>query len=158
MTDELLACMVAERSIRRLISLYCDAVRRRDPDSVGRLFTDDARVEIAGMPERVGRHAIVEGLRRTVSGFSYLHQMCDTGLIDVDGAPAWARLGIFEVNRPNGSEGLNVIMGAYEDEYRQVEGAWRFHHRRFSLQSRVLLSAAEAQQWPAIAPRFDFAP
>jgi hypothetical protein len=157
-TGDILACLAAERAIRRLIALYCDCVRRHDADSVGSLFTDDARVEIAALPVRVGRQAIIEGLRGTLSAFTYLHQICDTGLIDVDSAIARSRLGVFEVNRPNGSECLNVIMGAYEDEYALSEGGWRFHRRRFNLQSRVLLPSVTAQEWPAIAPGFAFEP
>jgi len=158
MTDGLLETLAAERAIRRLISLYCDGVRRRDADAVGELFAPDARVKIADMPERVGRTEIVEGLRRTISNFSYLHQTCDTGLIDVDGDFARARHGVVEANRPNGSDNLNVIFGAYEDEYRRLEAGWRFHRRRFGLQSRVLLPASDLQEFPAVAAAFSFAP
>jgi hypothetical protein len=158
MPDDLIATVAAERSIRRLISLYCDAVRRRDPDAAGELFAPDASVRIAEFPERVGRRAIVEGLRRTLSGFSYLHQTCDTGLIDLDGETAHARHGVMEANRPNGVEGLNVIFGAYEDEYRLLADGWRFQRRRFSLDFRVLLPSAELQQFPSVAPGLSFAP
>jgi ketosteroid isomerase-like protein len=158
MDDRLLATLAAERAIRRLISLYCDAVRRGDPDAIGELFTPDARVRIAELPERVGRQEIVEGLRRTMAGFSYLHQTCDTGLIDVEGELARARHGVIEANRPNGAEALNVIFGAYEDEYRLSEAGWRFHRRRFGLQFRVQLAAAELQQFSQFAPGFAFAP
>jgi ketosteroid isomerase-like protein len=158
MDDSLLATLAGERAIRRLISLYCDAVRRGDPDAVGELFTPDASVRIADLPERVGRQEIVEGLRRTMAGFSYLHQTCDTGLIDVKGGLARARHGVIEANRPNGAEALNLIFGAYEDEYRLSEIGWRFHRRRFDLRFRVQLPAAEFQQFPEIASRSEFFP
>jgi uncharacterized protein (TIGR02246 family) len=158
MPDPILHVLAAERAVRRLVSLYCDAVRRRDPDAVGVLFTDDARVRIVDMPERVGREAIVEGLRRTMTNFSYLHQMCDVGLIDVDGAVARARLGVFEANRPNGLDSLNTIFGDYDDEYRLVDDGWRFHRRRFSLRFRALAPASAMEHFAEVAPGFTFAP
>jgi ketosteroid isomerase-like protein len=158
MADPMLAALAAERSIRRLIALYCDAVARRDPDSIGVLFTPDARVTIHDMPERVGIGEIVEGLRRMTAVFSYLHQKCDTGLIDVDGDVARTRSLVLEANRANGSDNLNTIFGVYEDEFRLLEKGWRFHRRRFTLQFRAVLAASEIQQFPDFAPAFAFVP
>jgi hypothetical protein len=93
-----------------------------------------------------------------LSGFSYLHQLCDTGLIDVDGEAACARHGVMEANRPSGADGLNVVFGAYEDEYRLLADGWRFQRRRFSLDFRVLLSASELQEFALAAPGLLFSP
>ena len=158
MPDTVLETLAAERAIRRLVSLYCDAVRRKDVDAAGTLFAADARVQIADFPERVGRAQIVDGLRRTLADFTYLHQICDMGLIDLKGDVARARLGVIEANRPNGSESLNMIFGAYEDEYKLLEEGWRFHRRRFNLQLRALLPTSEIQAFQALAPSFPFAP
>ena len=158
MANSSLATLAAENAIRRLVSLYCDAVARKDPDAIAGLFTPDARVQIADLPERVGRREIVEGLRRTMSAFSYLHQKCDTGLIDVDGASARARLGVIEANRSNGADSLNMIFGFYEDEFKLLEEGWRFHRRKFTLQFRSVLPASEIQQFPDFIPAFAFAP
>jgi ketosteroid isomerase-like protein len=158
MPDTLLATLAAERAIRRLISLYCDAVARRDPDAIGVLFTPDARVKIHDGPERVGPQEIVEGLRGVMAGFSYLHQKCDTGLVDVEGDRARARSLVWEANRPNGSENLNTIFGIYEDEFRLLDEQWCFQRRRFTLQLRVVLSAAEIQPFPDFSAAFAFAP
>jgi ketosteroid isomerase-like protein len=158
MTDPLVARLAAESAIRRLISSYCDAVGRRDPDAVGLLFAPDAQVSIADMPPRVGRQEIVDGFRRTASGFSFLHQKCDTGLIDVDGDAARARLGVLEINRSIDAGSMNMIFGVYEDEYRRLEEGWRFHRRRFTLEYRVVLPALELQPFAAAAPLFEFAP
>ena len=158
MTDTLLATLIAERAVRRLISAYCDVVSRRDPDSAGVLFARDARVQIADGPERIGRNEIVEGLRRTMQGFSFLHQKCDTGLIDVEGGLARARIGVFESNRPAGAESLNMIFGTYEDEYRLLEEGWRFYRRRFTLQFRAVLPASEMQQFSDFVPGFSIVP
>ncbi len=158
MTDTLLATLAAERAIRRLISIYADAASRRDADVAGTLFAPDARVQIAGGAERVGREAIVEGMRRTVTAYSFLHQKCDTGLIDVEGDHARARLGIFEINRLSNADNVAMIFGHYEDEYTLLEAGWRFYRRCFTLQFRTVLPVSEMQQFPDIAPGFAFVP
>jgi hypothetical protein len=158
MNDEGLAALVAKDSIRRLISLYCDAVSRRDPDALAPLFAPDASVKIADGVERVGRQEVVEGFRRTASGFSFLHQKCDTGLIDVDGRQARARHGVMELNVALGSDQLNMIFGTYEDEYRLLEEGWRFFRRRFTLQFRALLQADQLQHFGDVEGVYAFAP
>jgi hypothetical protein len=158
MTDTSLAALVAESAIRRLISGYGDSVSRRDPDSVRALFTPDARVRIADGAERVGHEAIVEGLRRTLSAYSFLHQKCDTGLIDVVGDHARARLATFETNRLSGTDSLAMIFGTYEDEYMLFGKEWRFHRRRFTLQLRTVVLVSEIQQLPDLVPAFTITP
>jgi hypothetical protein len=101
---------------------------------------------------RVGRDAIVEGMRRTITAFSFLHQKCDTGLIDVEGDRARARLGVFEANRLSGADSLGMFFGTYEDEYRLLDEGWLFHRRRYTLQFRALLPVAELQQFPDLVP------
>jgi ketosteroid isomerase-like protein len=157
MGDDLLAVYGAERAIRRLISLYCDAVARLDAEAIGALFASDARVRIADRPERIGRAAIVEGLRATASRFSFLHQKCDTGLIDVAGERARARHSVLEINREHGADSLNFIFGAYDDEYRLTAEGWRFHRRSFTLQTRVVCKAAEVQTFAQLAAQTPFA-
>jgi SnoaL-like domain len=145
-------------AIRRLVSLYCDAVARRDADAVGKLVTDDVRITIAGGPERNGRDAAVAGLQRTIGDYGFLHQKCDTGLIDIDadGTRAHARLGVMELNQAFGAETVNAIFGFYEDEYQLTDSGWRFARREFTLQFRAVLQASECQFLQALTPRFAF--
>lgn len=152
-----LHAVLAEGQIRRLLSLYCDAVSRHDADAVFELFTPDAQVRIADLPARIGPVQIVGGLRDTLGKFGFLQQSCDTGLIDVDGDGAWARIGVFEVNRAHESDTLNLIFGQYEDEYRMERSGWRFHRRRFSMRLRAVVGEAEITQFPAIVSQFAFA-
>lgn len=148
----------ARESIRRLLSLYCDSVARRDADAVGLLFTEDARVRIAGGAERIGRSAIVEGLRGTISQFGFLHQKCDTGLIDVAGDTARSRIGVMEMNQASGASEFNMIFGVYEDEYRLTGEGWRFARRDFTFQYRAILPAAETRHFQEFRPAYPFAP
>jgi ketosteroid isomerase-like protein len=154
--DTEIATLVAQNAVRRLLSLYCDAVARRDPDAIWDLFTKDAVVTIADGPDRVGPQEIVEGLRGTISKFSFLHQKCDTGLIDVDGERARARINVLEANRSNDADGMNMIFGTYDDEYRLEQEGWRFQRRRFTLQFRAVLAAQELQEFPHFMQRGSF--
>jgi hypothetical protein len=150
--------LVAEHGIRRLISSYCDAVGRRDAASAGRLFAPDARVRIAGFPELVGRDAIVEGMRQSFAATGFLHQRCDSALIDVEGDRARGRLSVFEANRKPGQDALGIIFGFYEDDYVLLDERWCFSRRRYTLQLRTLLPASKIQQADEFIPSVVFAP
>ena len=156
MTDAALSQLAAEAAIRRLVSAYCDAVGRLDADAAGKLFAPDARIRIADFPELAGREAITEGMRQTFAASGFLHQRCDNGLIDVSGDRAKARFSVFEVSRKPGDDSLGLIFGFYEDEYVLLEGNWRFHRRRYTMQLRTLLPASKIQQIPGFLPQDDF--
>ncbi|MCB2077433.1 MAG: nuclear transport factor 2 family protein [Novosphingobium sp.] len=156
MSDTELHQLLAENAIRRLISAYCDAVNRLDADAAGPLFTPAARIRIAGFPELVGREAITEGMRQTFAASEFLHQHCDTGLIDVDGDHAFSRLSVFELNRKPGADDIGMIIGTYEDEYVRLAEGWRFAVRRYTLTLRTLLPPSKIQQVPGFVPERDF--
>lgn len=146
----------AREAIRRLVSAYCDAVARRDADAAGRLFAPDARLHIAGYPALSGREAITEGMRATFAAAGVLQQHCDTGLIDVAGDVAQARLGVFEAVRRPGEDAIGLIFGFYEDRYDRLDEGWRFAARRYTMQSRVLVPADKVQEAAAFVPELRF--
>jgi hypothetical protein len=150
----LLHRLAAENAIRRLLSAYCDAVSRHDLAAARTLFAPSCRLQIADMPERAGIEAIVAGLGRTLSGFSFLQQRCDANLIDVTGHSARARVAVLEANRRIGEETLALIFGTYEDEYTLLPEGWRFAHRRFTLKLRAVLPASTLQEFPDLVPAF----
>lgn len=143
--------------IRRLISLYCDAVIRRDAEAVRPLFTPDACVVIAGGQPRIGGDEIVAGLGRTIAGFEFLHQKCDTGLIDLEGDRARSRLHVMECNKANGAAAVNLIFGIYEDSYARKDGIWRFQTRNFTMQFRAVVPA-ETVHFQDFSPAFPLVP
>ena len=155
--EQRIARLEAREAIRRVLALYGDAVRRKDADAIAELFTPDARVVIAGGKERVGRAEIVEGLRATASGYEFLSQQMDVGLIDLDGDSARARVGVIEANQPLGKSRLNLIFGIYEDEYRVSGGLWRFHRRNFTLQQVAGVEGAEMAKFAPFAAAFPIA-
>jgi SnoaL-like domain len=150
--------LVAEYGIRRLISSYCDAVGRRDAAAAARLFAPDAHVRIAGFPELVGRDAIFEGMCQSFAVTGFLHQRCDSALIDVEGNRARARLSVLEANRKPNQDALGIIFGVYEDDYVLLDEGWRFSRRRYTLQLRTLLPTSKIQQVADFIPSVDFAP
>ena len=152
MTETELSMFVAENAIRRLISGYCDGVGRRDADAACAGFAPDVRVRIAHLPERIGHAAAVEGLRNTLSGYTFLHQKCDTGLIDVLGDRARARLGVLEMNNAIGTDSLFLMTGIYEDEYALLAEGWRIHRRHFTPQVGMSLPASAVQLFPDFVP------
>lgn len=154
MTAAQLEVVVAENAIRRLISTYCDGVAQRDADAACLGFAPDVRVRIAHLPERIGHEAAVEGLRRTLSGYTFLHQKCDTGLIDVMGDHARARLGVIEMNQAIGGDSLFLMTGFYEDEYVLLAEGWRIHRRHFTPQIGMTLPASSVQLFPDFVPAY----
>ena len=156
-SDALLRRLDAESAIRRLVSTYCDAVHRLDADAAGALFAPDAAIRIADFPEIRGREAITEGMRQTFATSAYLFQQCDTGMIEIEGESARARLSVFEVNRRAGEDRLGLIFGFYEDEYALLAEGWRFHRRRYTLSLRALAPADKLQQGAPFMPGLPFA-
>jgi len=157
MNEAQLEVVMAENAIRRLISGYCDGVGRRDADAACVGFASDVQVRIAHLPERIGHAAAVEGLRQTLSGYTFLHQKCDTGLIDVMGNRARARLGVLEMNQAIGGDGLFMMTGFYEDEYAFLSEGWRFHRRHFTPQAGMSLPVSAIQLFPDFIPAFAIA-
>lgn len=156
MTDRRLADLEAREAIRRLVSAYCDAVARPDANAAGALFAPDARLRIADYPELTGRAAITEGMRATFAAAGVIQQRCDTGLIDLAGDSAQARLGVFEAVRKPGDEAVGLIFGFYEDRYVRLPEGWRFAARRYTLQSRVLVPASKVQEAAPFLPELSF--
>jgi ketosteroid isomerase-like protein len=157
MSETLLHRLETESAIRRLVALYCDAVNRRDADAAGMLFAPDAAIQIADFPGIAGADAITEGMRQTFAHHAFLRQQCDTGLIDVDGDSARARLSVFEASHKAGDEGVSLIFGFYEDEYVRLAAGWRFWRRRYILQFRSRVVANKLQLVEGLDLGFDFA-
>jgi ketosteroid isomerase-like protein len=157
MTETAFTALLAENAIRRLIAAYCDAVGRRDADAAGALFAPDCAVRIANGPERTGRDVQIEGMRQSFASFSFLHQRCDHGLIDVDGVRAKARLSVFEVCRKHDAGDIALVFGSYQDNYALLGEGWRFQRRHYSLQMRATVPFAKIQELPGVVPEHFFA-
>lgn len=130
--------LVARESIRDLVARYNANGDTGRFDQVLDLFAPDAVMEIAGEPPRVGRdeiRTIFTGARdRAAWGDRpvYLRHVTGTHQIDlVDEERATGRCYYFVLT----AVGLDH-WGRYLDEYRVVDGRWRFAARRVTTDGR----------------------
>jgi ketosteroid isomerase-like protein len=121
-------------AIREVIELYSDAVTRRDWETTGALFAEDAVWSIAPPTdvELVGRPAIAEGVAQMVESFEVFVQMTHSIVIALDGDRASARTIVNGFGRSrDGSRGA-FALGTYTDTLLRSGGGWLFQSRRFA--------------------------
>jgi ketosteroid isomerase-like protein len=125
---------IADRlAIRELIELYSDAVTRRDWETTGAVFADDAVWSIAPPTDIVlhGRAAIATGVAEMVEAFEVFVQMTHSIVIELDGDGASARTIVNGFGRlRDGSRGA-FALGTYIDTLIRSGGGWLFQSRRF---------------------------
>ena len=153
-TDEV-ETWVHENAIRRLVAFYCDSVNHADAERAASVFASDGRLSILGAPELVGREAIARAMGETFSAYSFLHQVCHAGLVDVAGDRARARWSIYEVNGSPGEDVLNLFIGTYEDELVRRPEGWRFARRDLRATARSRIETAKLRVPAPEAHRFE---
>ncbi|WIM86061.1 nuclear transport factor 2 family protein [Candidatus Mycobacterium wuenschmannii] len=122
--------------IRERFDAYSDAVTRQDLDDYLACWTDDGtRLGEGGECQGIeALRAHWHGIWKVLSQMVFITQV---GAIEVDGAAATARSYCLETLRFRDSA-THQLVGAYDDELRRVDGAWRFSVRRY----RVLEAGA----------------
>lgn len=130
--------LVARESIRDLVARYNANGDSGRLDQVIALFAPDAVMEIAGEPPKVGREEIRTIFSDAAGGAEwgdqpvYLRHVTGTHQIDlVDEGRATGRCYYFVLT----AVGLDH-WGRYLDEYRVVDGEWRFARRKVSTDGR----------------------
>jgi len=112
--------------IRHLRAAYAHYLDRGDWEAWAALFAPDAVVEFGSYRTLEGRDEIREFGETVVDDlFEYSMHTAQMPLIEVDGESAtglWYLLAYYQLS--DGDPGW--IYGTYEDEYRQVDGEWRF--------------------------------
>lgn len=106
---------------------YCYRVDAFDYEGFTALFTDDARIEFGPAGVYEGRNG-VRGFVETVVGgeYDFLSHMVHNPIIDVDGDTATGQW-YFEVPYvASGGDTDGWIQGRYDEQYRRVDGTWRF--------------------------------
>ena len=125
---------VADRlAIREVIELYSDAVTRRDWETTGALFAEDAVWSIAPPTDIVlnGRTAIAKGVAEMVEAFEVFVQMTHSIVIALDGERASARTVVNGFGRlRDGSRGA-FALGTYIDRLARSGDGWLFQSRHF---------------------------
>lgn len=118
-----------ENEIRDLVARYADAVSRRDEKAWADTWTEDGEWQVIGRTAS-GRDEVVALWKTLLGGLSFVVQLANTERITVEGDRGSGRWYVTEYAKSrDGSALLNV--GFYRDEYRRVDGAWRFARRRF---------------------------
>ncbi len=145
-----------EDAIRRLAAFYSDAVNHHDHVRAASVYAPDGRLQMFEGPEFIGRDAVQEAMRQTFAAFSFMHQSCHSGLVDVSGAEARGRWSIFELSSKVDSTAISLFAGAYEDELVLLDDVWRFKRRRITVRMRSQIDAEKLKVLPAIPPEFAF--
>ena len=106
-----------ELAIRTLVASYTDAVNRCDVDDIAPVYDDDAVFTMMDRPSVVGRDAILDVLRETVSRYHLIMQLVHTGVVQLDGDSARARWqAVAILGKWNGAVGnFNAHVAAYPD-------------------------------------------
>lgn len=117
--------------IRELYSRYADAVFRQDVDAYLTCWHPDG-VRTSYGEELRGRDALRRSWHSIWSTIERMAFFSEVGAIDVDGDTATARCYCREIiERKDGK--VWKVVGCYEDELVQENGAWVFLTRRYSL-------------------------
>ena len=125
---------IADRlAIREVIELYSDATTRRDWETVGAVFAEDAVWSIAPPTdiELTGRAAIANGVAEMVEAFEVFVQMTHSIVIALDGDRASARTIVNGFGRLRGGSRGAFALGTYIDTLVRTGDGWLFQSRRF---------------------------
>jgi ketosteroid isomerase-like protein len=120
-------------AIRELIELYSDAVTRRDWNTAGAVFAEDAVWTITA-PTNVelrGRAAITRGVAEMVENFEIFVQMTHSIVVELDRDRATARTIVNGFGRLRDHSGGTSTLGVYHDALIRAGDGWLFLSRRF---------------------------
>ncbi|MDY7088802.1 MAG: nuclear transport factor 2 family protein [Actinomycetota bacterium] len=136
LTDEDLVQDLADRlDVEAVANRYALALDRRDWAAIGRLFTDDARIEVVDVGTGEGPDGITELVRAILQPLDASQHVNGNHLVAVRGDQAThssytiaqhVRHGL-----PNGD--LCLIGARYEDRLLRTPGGWRFAYRRVTV-------------------------
>jgi len=141
----------AESRIRQLTAFYSDAINHHEPARAASVYAPDGCLIAFDAPALVGRDTIRAAIEATVSPLLFVHQMCHSGLIEVNGDRAIARWSVLEVIRRQEDDGLALFAGTYKDEIVSLEEGWRFSKRCLRMKARALLNLSKMKIFPEIA-------
>jgi hypothetical protein len=117
-----------KQAIAEVLSRYCHAVDRIDPELGSKIWHPDATAHYEGIFEGTGQDlmAFVFEAHRLTDATS--HQLANI-LIDLDGDQATAESYVHACIRSGGSD--IVVRGRYSDALSRRDGEWRIDDRRY---------------------------
>lgn len=142
---ERIAETVDHVAIRRLQSAYADVVSRRAWAELGDLFLPDARIEVDTRTAAVmvfeGPDALGTFIAGAIERFGFFEFVVLNTVVEVgagaDPDAAAARVWMCELRTDADTGEWNNAFGVYHDNYRRVDGEWRFAHRRYHSLART---------------------
>jgi hypothetical protein len=128
-TEQLIAEMADREAIRELPRLYCHYLWTHDHESMANLFTEDATISIKGMEDYAicGRVKLAKVFQRVNAKYSSL-PFVHNHVIELESPERATGYAYYEILEDRGSRYLAA--GYYRDEYRKVDGQWKFQTRK----------------------------
>jgi len=120
-----------ELAIRSLVARYSDAVARRDTTDWAATWAPDGVWQIMGRAVE-GREEVTALWSKLMGGLSFVLQLPNAGLIELDGDRAKGRWYITEHGKMENGTAL-LTLGVYHDEYVRGPTGWSFQRRRFDV-------------------------
>ncbi len=120
-----------ELAIRSLVARYSDAVARRDAADWAATWAPDGEWQIMGRAVQ-GREEVTALWSKLIGGLSFVLQLANGGLIELDGDRATGRWYITEHGKLEDGSAL-LTLGVYHDEYARGPEGWCFQRRRFDV-------------------------
>jgi hypothetical protein len=144
--EQRLAALENDRAIRDLKMRYLRAADAKDPETMRRCFTKDARIAFEGFPEFSERDPFIEVYREfgCAKGVFDIHQG-GTGVIEMTSeteAQGWWPLYFHNINLAERT--LTQLGVEYEDRYVLQAGQWLIAESR-SYRKSCLIQAVDAQ-------------
>jgi len=122
----------ADMAIRDLVYRYADAVCRRDEAAWGATWAADGVWQLPGAPRMEGREAIVGLWVNAMSGFPFVAQTVNYGILEIDDDTASGRWYLTE-NLKFADGGGMFNIGCYQDRYVKQDGRWLFAERHYAV-------------------------
>lgn len=131
-----LAELLDTEAIRKLRVLYSHYFDGKRFDELVELFTEDAVCEFGpdyggdwvGKAEIRARFAVFA--QREGVEYGVLHAVTNHNVRLVDATTAHGRAYLLDLRTTEGVENPLILFGIYDDVYRKVDGAWKFHRTR----------------------------
>ena len=124
-----------ELAVRDLTARFTDAVNRREPAALGRLFAEDGEWRVPGLEGAVGPAQAADRIEGLLTGFAHLVQLLHSGHVELAGDEATATWYLTE-SAADGAGTAFTFTGVYRDRLRRTPQGWRFARREFSFLHR----------------------
>jgi hypothetical protein len=123
--------MLAEFNIRQLHARYVDALWRKDPESFGALFAEDAQWKVSGMHLR-GRAQIQSEFAKFMKHIHRTFMIYGTPIVDIVDGVVTSRTHVTENNKFASGQTASTI-GIYYERFTEEGGRLRFKWRHWNL-------------------------